>query len=240
MSTATDGSARPVSLTLERVSVSFGRLSALEDVSFTVAPGERVGLVGANGAGKTTLLDVITGLTRPGSGTVRLGPTLLSGRPPEEVARAGVARTFQSPRVAPWMTVAENVRAGRRVDAEPWLGLAGLDARRDELAATLTRAEARRLELARALAGRPRLLLLDEPFGGLTAHERESLEALLAHDAASDRIVILVEHRLGVVRRLADRVVVLHLGEKIFDGAPAAMGHDPGVLAAYLGRAPTG
>jgi ABC-type branched-subunit amino acid transport system ATPase component len=227
-----------VKLSLDRVSVSFGRLAALDGVSFTAEHGERVGLVGANGAGKTTLLDVITGLTRPRSGTVHLGATRLTGRAPEQVARAGVARTFQSPRVAPWMTVAENVRAGRRVDAERWLRLAGLEARRDELAAALTRAEARRVELARALAGHPRVLLLDEPFGGLTTVESDSLAALLTHDPAAERIVILVEHRLGIVRRLADRVVVLHRGEGIFDGAPGAMGDDPAVLQAYLGRPP--
>jgi ABC-type branched-subunit amino acid transport system ATPase component len=240
MSRRTVGRDAPAALCVDRVSVRFGSLPALREVSFTAAPGERVGLVGANGAGKTTLLDVIAGLTPPRSGAVHLGAAHLSGRAAEHVARAGVARTFQSPRVAPWMTVAENVRAGRRVDAEPWLSLARLEARRDDLAGALTRAEARRLELARALAGDPRVLLLDEPFGGLSAAESQGVDALLARGATADLIVILVEHRLGIVRHLAARVLVLHLGEKIFDGAPAAMRDDPGVLAAYLGRRPPG
>jgi ABC-type branched-subunit amino acid transport system ATPase component len=229
-----------VTLTVESLSVSFGRVSALDRVSLTVAPGERVGLVGPNGAGKTTLLDAIGGLVRPSRGTVHLGATRLTGLAPAQVARAGVGRTFQSPRLAPWMTVAENVRAGRAIDAAPWLALTALEHRRDELAVALTPAEGRRLELARALAGHPRVLLLDEPSGGLTAAETDGLIGLLERAAAPDRILILVEHKLGVIRRFADRVVVLHLGEQIFDGSTAAMGRDARVLEAYLGRAPAG
>src|SRR5262249_35145934 len=153
-------------LAVDAVSVSFGSTVALRGVSLTAAPGERIGLVGPNGAGKSTLLDVISGFVRPAAGSVRLGSSPLTGRPPEAVAREGVGRVFQSPRLFTRLTVEENVRAGRRLDPRPWLASAGLDARGGDLAGALTPGEARRLELVRVLAGRPRLLLLDEPFAG--------------------------------------------------------------------------
>jgi ABC-type branched-subunit amino acid transport system ATPase component len=225
-----------VTLAVERLSISFGRTAALREVSFTVHPGQRLGLVGPNGAGKTTLLDGISGLVRPDEGEVWLGATRLTGLAPDRVAGAGVARTFQTPRILGRLTVEANARAGRAVDAGPWLARVGLEARRGDLAAGLTPGEARRLELARALAGEPRVLLLDEPFGGLTAGETDALARVLEQAAAPGRVVILVEHKLAVIRRLADRVVVLQHGEAIFDGPPAAMGASLRVLDAYLGR----
>jgi branched-chain amino acid transport system ATP-binding protein len=226
-----------VTLAVEGLSVSFDRTAALRDVTLGAAPGERVGLLGPNGAGKTTLFDAIGGFVRAATGRVMLGDTPLSGRPADAVARAGVARLFQTPRVFTRMTVEENVRAGRPLDAGRWLGLVGLWARRDELAGALTPAERRRLELARALAGEPRLLLLDEPFGGLTPPETDAMVALVEHAATPGRILVLVEHRLAVVTRLCPRVVVLHLGEKIFDGSPSGLRSDARVRAAYLGTA---
>jgi branched-chain amino acid transport system ATP-binding protein len=224
-----------VTLALARVSVCFGGTEALRDVSLAAAPGERVGLVGPNGAGKTTLLDAVSGLVRPVAGAVRLGERRLTGLGPDAVARAGVGRAFQSPRLFTRMTVEENVRAGRVLDARPWLGFVGLEARRAELAGALTPGEGRRLELARALAGEPRVLLLDEPFGGLAAAETEAMAALVLRAAAAGRITLLVEHKLGVVVRLCPRVVVLHLGEKIFDGPGASLRSDARVVEAYLG-----
>jgi branched-chain amino acid transport system ATP-binding protein len=226
-----------VSLAVEDLSVRFARAVVLRGVSLTAAIGERVGLVGPNGAGKTTLLDAVGGFVTPATGSVRLDGRRLTGLAPDVVARAGVARAFQTPRVFARLTVEANVRAGRALDPRPWLAFVGLDARRRDLAGALTPGEARRLELARALAGDPRLLLLDEPFGGLTSAETEAMAALVERGSAG-RTTLLVEHKLGVVTRLCTRVVVLHLGAKIFDGPAGGLRGDPGVLTAYLGGQP--
>jgi ABC-type branched-subunit amino acid transport system ATPase component len=222
-------------LQLRGVSVRFGSIAALGGVDLDAAPGERLGIMGPNGAGKTTLLDVIGGLQPPTSGEVRLGNRRLTGLPPERVARLGVGRTFQSPRLFTRLTVEANVRAGRGLSPASWLDLVGLLPRRGDLAGALTPGEARRLELARALAGQPRVLLVDEPCAGLHPGETDAMAALLARAVAPGQTLILVEHKLGVIGRLCDRVAVLHLGEKIFDGAPGAMQHDGRVLEAYLG-----
>jgi branched-chain amino acid transport system ATP-binding protein len=210
-------------LSVEGVSVRFDGISALSSVNLAVAAGERLGVVGPNGAGKTTLLNAVTGLVRPAAGAIRLDGRPLTGLTPDAVARAGV-------------TVAQNVSAGRPLDAQPWLALVGLLPRRGDLAAALTPGEARRLELARALAGRPRVLLLDEPCGGLSAAETEDIAALLEGAVTPATIMVVVEHKLRVISRLCARVAVLHLGEKIFDGPPAALRADRRVLEAYLGK----
>ncbi len=223
-------------LSVEDVSLSFDGTAALTRVSLSVMPGECLGLIGPNGAGKTTLLNVISGLARPRSGRVTLFGRPLLGLRAEQVAQAGVARTFQSPRLFTRLTVEENVRSGRAVDAEPWLSFCGLERRRDDLAAVLTPAEARRLELARALAAEPDLLLLDEPCAGLNPPETEATSTLLARAITFRRITILVEHKLGVIGRLCERAAVLHLGEKIYDGPIATLRSDARVVQAYLGR----
>ncbi len=226
-----------MTLAIEGVTVHFAGLAAVDEVSLQVAPGEWLGLVGPNGAGKSTLLDVVSGLVRPRSGRVTLFDRPLTGLPPERVAHAGVSRTFQSPRLFTRMTVRENARAGRALDPRASLRWARLDARADELAAALTPAGARRLELARAVAGAPELLLLDEPCGGLNAAETDEMVRLIREAATPDRIVILVEHKLGVIRRLCRRAVVLHLGRLIHDGPVDALERDPRVVEAYLGSA---
>jgi branched-chain amino acid transport system ATP-binding protein len=223
-------------LLVEGVSVRFAGISALSSVSLAVAAGERLGVVGPNGAGKTTLLNVVTGLVRPAAGAIRLDGRSLTDLAPDAVARQGVARTFQSPRLFTRMTVEENVRAGRLLDAQPWLALVGLLPRRGDLAAALAPGEARRLELARALAGSPRVLLLDEPCGGLSAAETEEIVALLERAVTPFAIMVVVEHKLRVISRLCARVAVLHLGEKIFDGPAGALRADRRVLEAYLGK----
>ena len=226
-----------MTLAIEGVTVHFAGLAAVDEVSLQVAPGEWLGLVGPNGAGKSTLLDVVSGLVRPRSGRVTLFDRPLTGLPPERVAHAGVSRTFQSPRLFTRMTVRENARAGRALDPRASLRWARLDARADELAAALTPAGARRLELVRAVAGAPELLLLDEPCGGLNAAETDEMVRLIREAATPDRIVILVEHKLGVIRRLCRRAVVLHLGRLIHDGPVDALERDPRVVEAYLGSA---
>ncbi len=226
-------------LRVEHAVVSFGTLRALDGVSLTARPGERLGLVGPNGAGKTTLFDAVSGLVPLAAGRIELGGIDLGRRNPAAVARLGVARTFQSPRLFPHLTVEENIRCGRGLDAAPWLDWADLGSRRGDLAETLAPGEARRLELARALAAGPGLLLLDEPCGGLGPADTDAMVTLIGRAAAPDCIVIVVEHKLGVVGRLCGRVVALSAGAVIFDGPPAALGRDPRVAEAYLGRART-
>jgi ABC-type branched-subunit amino acid transport system ATPase component len=226
-------------LRVENVVVSFGPLRALDGVTVAAGPGERVGLVGPNGAGKTTLLDAMGGLVPLAAGRIELGGIELGRRDPAAIARLGVARTFQSPRVFAHLTAEENIRCGRRLDADPWLDWAGLGSRRRELGEALGPGEMRRLELARALAGAPRLLLLDEPCGGLGPADTDTMTALVRRASTPERIVILVEHKLGVVSRLCERVVALSAGTVIFDGPASALARDPRVAEAYLGRART-
>jgi ABC-type branched-subunit amino acid transport system ATPase component len=228
-----------MTLRVENVVVSFGVLRALDDVTFAALPGEHVGLVGPNGAGKTTLLNAMGGLAPLAAGRIELGGVELGRRDPAAIARLGVARTFQSPRVFPHLTVQENIRCGRRLEADPWLDWSGLGSRRRELGEALAPGEMRRLELARALAGGPRLLLLDEPCGGLGPADTDAMIALIRHAATPERIVILVEHKLGVVSRLCERVVALSAGMVIFDGPAGALARDSRVAEAYLGRART-
>jgi ABC-type branched-subunit amino acid transport system ATPase component len=227
-----------VTLAVEAVSVRFGTTAALAGVDLHASAGECVGVVGPNGAGKTTLLDVVSGLVAPGRGRVRLGAGVVTGLPPDRVARAGVARTFQAPRLFGRMTVAANVRAGRPLDPRPWLALVGLLDRQDDLAGALVPGDARRVELARALASDPRVLLLDEPCGGLTPAETEAMAGLIQGAATPRRILVLVEHKLDVVARLCQRVVVLDRGEKIFDGPAGAFRGEARVQEAYWGPDP--
>ncbi len=233
-------------LSLEHVVKLFRGLRALDGVSLTVAEGEIVGLIGPNGSGKTTLLNIASGVLRPTEGRVLVGDRVATGRRPHEVARLGLGRTFQQVRLFAEMTVAENVEVGAvargqdEARVEELLGRLGLAGDRDRLAATLAYGQQRRVEIARALAGRPRFLLLDEPAAGM--NERESDELLATIRAVRDDegcAVLIVDHDLRLIMRLCERIHVLAEGRTICEGTAEAVRHDPAVIEAYLGTAAT-
>jgi branched-chain amino acid transport system ATP-binding protein len=235
-------------LELQGVGKRFGGLKALDDVSFTIDSGEMVGLMGANGAGKTTLFSLVAGNERPSAGEIRLDGRSLVGRRADQVAALGIARTFQIVRPFRGLTVRENARIGalfgsaeRRPDAADEFALSiladvGLADRADALAGSLTLAGQKRLEIARALAQRPRLLLLDEVMAGLTPTEIADAMAMIRRIKEKHGLTVLViEHVMSALMDLCQRIIVLHHGMKIAEGAPQAIARDPRVLDAYLG-----
>jgi branched-chain amino acid transport system ATP-binding protein len=232
-------------LEVDRLTKRFGGLVANEDVSFTLMAGEILGLIGPNGAGKTTLFNSLAGFFSPTSGSIHLEGQSIAGLPPERIAALGIARTFQIVRVFRSMTVVENVMVGamlRRKSvaaaeqvARDTLRFAGLDRRADEPAARLTVAEHKRLEMARALATDPKLLLLDEVMAGLTQSEVVEAVGLVRRIRARGIACVIVEHVMEGIMPLADRILVLDRGHKIADGPPAVVAADPAVIAAYLG-----
>jgi branched-chain amino acid transport system ATP-binding protein len=229
----------------------FGGLVATDAVSFSLGAGEILGLIGPNGAGKTTLFNCVAGYFAPTRGEIRLEGEPIEGLPPERVAALGVARTFQIVRIFRSLTALENVMVGamlreKRVRAaeaiaRDTLAFAGLERRAGDPASLLTVAEQKRLELARALATRPRLLLLDEVMAGLTPSEVQEAVDLVRRIRARGIACVVVEHVMEGLMPLADRILVLDRGHRIAEGTPAAVAADPAVIAAYLGdghRAP--
>jgi branched-chain amino acid transport system permease protein len=228
------------------VSVRFGGLQALHNVSFEVRTGEILGIIGPNGAGKTTLFNALNGFIVPSPGSVKLTGRELVGEPPFIVCRAGIGRTFQVVRAFARLSLLDNVVVGafsaERTDAAAYtrareaiarVGLAGLES---QLASSLTTVELRLMEIARALAAGPRLLLLDETLAGLGASETEHVLKVVEAIRRGGVTVVIIEHTMHAMVRLADRLLVLDHGEVCAVGDPAAVTSNPAVIEAYLGK----
>lgn len=231
-------------LELTGVTVRYGGVTAVRDVSLTVAPGTVLGLIGPNGAGKTSLINAVTGIVPIDAGSIALDGRRIDGIAPHRIARAGIARTYQNIRLFGALDVRTNVSAGaytqRAVPSE--LVLRALLARVDladvdleARASAISYGDQRRLEIARALAAEPRIILLDEPAAGMNPVETTRLTSTIRTIAASGVGILLIEHDMTLVRAACDAVVVLNFGEVIARGTPAAIAADPHVVEAYLG-----
>ena len=234
-------------LAVEELSKAFGGLRAVIGVSFTVAEGEILGLIGPNGSGKTTVLNLIAGALRPEEGRVLLGARDITTLPASARTQLGIARTFQLVRPLPTLSALDNVLVARlygrdrpghtaaRAESLRLLELIGLRSKADVPAAALTLTERKRLEFARALATHPKLLLLDEPLGGLNATEVHSVLVLLGRVRDDGATLVIVEHNVPAVRAICERVVVLNSGRLIADGPPDDVLARRGVIEVYLG-----
>jgi branched-chain amino acid transport system ATP-binding protein len=247
-------------LEVDNVTLRFGGVVALNDVSFSLRKGEIFGLIGPNGAGKTTCFNAMTGVYRPTSGSIRFNGESIVGKKKHEITRGGIARTFQNVRLFPEMTALENVmvgadahhktsvlgalfrmprhwreeRTGRERSME-LLRFVGIDRRAGEVSRNLAYGQQRRLEIARALATNPTLLCLDEPAAGFTPAEKEDLLQLIRRIRDTGVTILLIEHDMRLVMGVTDRIVVLEFGRKIAEGTPHEVRDNEAVIAAYLG-----
>jgi branched-chain amino acid transport system ATP-binding protein len=234
-------------LRVSGVTKRFGGITANRGITFDVAAGELVGIIGPNGAGKSTLFECVSGFYAPDEGSVEFDGTRLTRMSPDRVCRLGVARTFQKLRPFQGLTVVENVMVGAltrihdvrqaREKAHEWLRRVGLLEKANAHARTLSTGQRKRLELARALATQPRLLLLDEVTGGVDQRSIPGLVELVRELHAGGLTLLVIEHNMRVVTAVAQRIIALHMGEVIADAAPGAVARDPRVVEAYLGQA---
>ena len=235
-------------LEVANLSKSFGGLVAVNGLSFTVKEREVLGIIGPNGSGKTTVLNLISGAFRSTSGNIYLSGQQISQKSAHHIARAGVSRTFQLVRVLPGLSVIDNVMAGAvfghrrlwnqqaRSHAESLISRVGLEDKRHSPVSALTYIDQKRVELARALAGDPQVLLLDEWLAGLNPSELQTGIALIQSLSEEGRTIILVEHVMDAIRTLCDRCVVMNSGQLLAEGSPDAVLSDPAVITAYLGE----